>query len=142
MDLLKFHKYTIGSAWTSDYGSPDDPEQFKVLHKLSPLHNIRIPDKEGQYPATLLFTADHDDRVVPLHSLKDIATLQYTLGNNPHQKNPLLIKVDVKAGHGAGKPTLKQVKISFVIYIHNSRPHLAGIKTLLLLLLYIYTVLG
>lgn len=109
MDLLKFSKFTIGHFWVSDYGSPEDPEQFRNLLKLSPLHNIKTPDDGGQYPAMLLTTADHDDRVVPLHSLKCIAQLQHVLGNHPAQKNPLLIRVVVKAGHGAGKPTHKQV---------------------------------
>lgn len=109
MDLLRFVNFTIGYCWTSDYGSPEDPSQFLNLLRLSPLHNIRIPKDGGQYPAMLLTTADHDDRVVPLHSLKCIAQLQHVLGNHPAQKNPLLIRVEVNAGHGMGKPTHKQV---------------------------------
>jgi prolyl oligopeptidase len=90
MDLMKFHKFTIGHFWTSDYGNPEkDEDQFKNLMKLSPLHNIPQPkdlkNSVQQYPAMLLLTADHDDRVVPLHSLKFVAQLQHIWGNNPHQ---------------------------------------------------------
>ncbi|KAG6809347.1 hypothetical protein H0H92_000596 [Tricholoma furcatifolium] len=104
MDLLKFHKFTIGKAWTSDYGDPDKPEDFDFIYPLSPLHNIPT---DRVLPPTLLLTADHDDRVVPMHSFKLAAALQHTLPNNPH---PLLIRVDKKAGHGAGKSTEKRIQ--------------------------------
>ncbi|TFK43090.1 prolyl oligopeptidase [Crucibulum laeve] len=104
LDLLKFHKFTIGRAWTSDYGNPDDPNDFDFIYPLSPLHNIPT---DRVLPPLLLLTADHDDRVVPMHSFKHAATLQHTLPHNPH---PLLLRVDKKAGHGAGKSTEKRIK--------------------------------
>jgi prolyl oligopeptidase len=98
MDMLRFHKFTIGWAWVSDYGSSDDPQQFKILYDYSPLHNL----KPGTcYPATLVTTADHDDRVVPGHSFKFTATLQACQKGEA----PVLIRVQTRAGHGMGKPT-------------------------------------
>ncbi|CAN5567295.1 prolyl oligopeptidase family serine peptidase [soil metagenome] len=99
MDMLRFQKFTVGWGWVVEYGSSDKEADFKNLYKYSPLHNIT----DKSYPATMVSTADHDDRVVPAHSFKYIATLQ------EHQKGPLptLIRVDVKAGHGAGKPLTK-----------------------------------
>lgn len=98
MDMLRFHKFTIGWAWVSDYGSSDDPDQFKVLYSYSPLHNLK---SGGFYPATLVTTADHDDRVVPGHSFKFISALQAAQAGDM----PVLIRVQTKAGHGFGKPT-------------------------------------
>lgn len=100
MDMLRFHKFTIGWAWKADYGSSEDKEGFEYIYKYSPLHNIR---KGVEYPATLITTADHDDRVVPAHSFKFAATLQ----ENQAGENPVLIRIETKAGHGAGKPTEK-----------------------------------
>jgi len=100
LDMLRFHKFTIGWAWTSDYGNPDDPEDRAVLLKYSPLHNIR---PGTHYPATLVITADHDDRVAPAHSHKFTAALQAAQAGSA----PILARIDVKAGHGAGKPTAK-----------------------------------
>jgi prolyl oligopeptidase len=103
MDMLRFHKFTIGWAWTSDYGSSENPEEFKALVKYSPLHNL----KQGTcYPATMITTADHDDRVVPAHSFKFAATAQAAQAG----ANPVIIRIDTKAGHGAGKPTSKQIE--------------------------------
>ena len=100
MDMLRFHKFTIGWAWISEYGSPENPEEFKVLYSYSPLHNL----KPGtSYPPTLITTADHDDRVVPAHSFKFAAALQAAHTGNA----PVLIRIETKAGHGAGKPTAK-----------------------------------
>ena len=103
LDMLRFHKFTIGWAWTSDYGNPDDPEDRAVLLKYSPLHNIH---PGTAYPATIVITADHDDRVAPAHSHKFTATLQDAQAGPA----PILARIDVKAGHGAGKPTAKIIE--------------------------------
>jgi prolyl oligopeptidase len=102
MDMLRFHKFTIGWAWTSDYGSSDNPEEFKALYAYSPLHNIKPGTK---YPPTFIVTADHDDRVVPGHSFKFAATMQADQAGAA----PVLIRVETKAGHGGGKPISKQI---------------------------------
>lgn len=105
MDMLRFHKFTIGWAWVSDYGSPGNPEEFANLLAYSPYHNLT----EGtEYPATLVITSDHDDRVVPLHSYKYAARMQQAQEGN----NPVLIRIETMAGHGAGKPTTKVIEES------------------------------
>ena len=97
LDMLRFHKFTIGAAWASDFGSPDDPEMFEVIRAYSPLHNL----VEGtSYPATLVVTGDHDDRVVPAHSFKFTAELQRCQGGDA----PVLARIDTSTGHGDGKP--------------------------------------
>ena len=100
MDMLRFQKFTIGSAWTGEYGSSDNPEDFRVLRAYSPLHNIR---PGGKYPPVLITTSDHDDRVVPGHSFKYAATLQAAQAGPA----PVLIRIETRAGHGSGKPTAK-----------------------------------
>lgn len=103
LDMLRYHKFTVGWGWIVEYGSSDNKEDFEYLIKYSPLHNV----KAGvNYPATLITTADHDDRVVPAHSFKFAATLQ-----EKHQgDHPVLIRIETKAGHGAGKPTSKMIE--------------------------------
>ncbi len=108
MDMLRFHKFTIGWNWIADYGSSDNPEEFKALRAYSPLHNIKSGVK---YPATLITTADHDDRVVPAHSFKYAATLQKAASKD----NPVLIRIETKSGHGASNVT-KQIEATADIY--------------------------
>ena len=114
MDMLRYHKFTAGAGWTSDYGNAEESkEMFEYLKGYSPLHNIN----EAEYPATLVTTADHDDRVVPAHSFKFAATMQAMQKGN----NPILIRIETKAGHGAGKPTSKIIeeyadRLSFMFY--------------------------
>jgi prolyl oligopeptidase len=120
MDMLRYHKFTIGWAWASEYGSSDNPEQFKYLYKYSPLHNI----KEGlNYPAVLVTTADHDDRVFPAHSFKYISALQEKYKG----ENPVLIRIETKVGHGAGSATSKTIDLytdiySFMLYNMDIKP--------------------
>ena len=103
MDMLRFHKFTAGRFWVDDYGSSDDPEEFEALKKYSPYHNL----KPGvDYPATLITTADTDDRVVPGHSFKFAARLQQSHTG----ETPVLIRIETRAGHGAGKPTSKIIE--------------------------------
>lgn len=122
LDMLRYHKFTIGWAWAVEYGSSEESdEMFRYLLGYSPLHNV----KEGVvYPATLVTTADHDDRVVPAHSFKFISTLQ----EKGAPGNPYLIRIETKAGHGAGKPTAKQIeewadRYAFTWYNMNFTPN-------------------
>ncbi len=114
MDMLRYHKFTVGWGWAVEYGNADSAKHFPYLYKYSPLHNL----KAGiNYPATLVTTADHDDRVVPAHSFKFASRLQEVNAGN----NPMLIRIETNAGHGAGKPTSKQIEEttdiwSFVMY--------------------------
>ncbi|HYN82364.1 MAG TPA: prolyl oligopeptidase family serine peptidase [Gemmatimonadaceae bacterium] len=119
MDMLRFHKFTIGWAWVSDYGSPDEPKQFEVLRAYSPVHNIKPGTR---YPAVLITAADHDDRVVPGHSFKYAAALQDAQAGPA----PILIRIETKAGHGAGKPVNKLIeeaadKFAFLVKNLNMR---------------------
>ena len=116
LDMLRYHKFTIGYVWVAEYGSSDNEKDFEYLIKYSPLHNIK---KGVSYPATLITTADHDDRVVPAHSFKFAATLQEL--NKDYGNNPILIRIETNAGHGAGTPLSKIIsevtdKWSFVFY--------------------------
>ncbi|HWG43326.1 MAG TPA: prolyl oligopeptidase family serine peptidase, partial [Gemmataceae bacterium] len=103
MDMLRFHKFTAGRFWVDDYGSSENAEEFKALYAYSPYHNLK---KGTKYPATLVTTADTDDRVVPGHSFKFIAMLQYCQAGAA----PVLARIETRAGHGAGKPTAKQIE--------------------------------
>ena len=114
LDMLRFHKFTIGWAWCSEYGTPDEADEFSALYAYSPLHNLKLGT---DYPATMIITADRDDRVVPAHSFKFAAALQAANGSD----RPQLIRIETRAGHGAGKPTSKQIeevadKWAFLLY--------------------------
>jgi prolyl oligopeptidase len=121
LDMLRYHNFTIGWAWASDYGRSDESkEMFNYLLAYSPLHNV---DEGVNYPATLAVTADHDDRVVPAHTFKFISELQAKDGGN----NPILVRIETKAGHGAGKPTSKQIEeatdmYAFIMYELGMNP--------------------
>jgi len=110
LDMLRFHKFTIGWAWVGEYGSSDNSEDFKYLIKYSPLHNI----KKNEYPATLVLTSDHDDRVVPSHSFKFAATLQ----EKQQGDNPVLIRIETQAGHGAGVSLSKSIETFADMYAY------------------------
>jgi prolyl oligopeptidase len=121
MDMLRYHNFTIGWAWAGDYGRSDESEEmFRYLLGYSPLHNV----KEGiKYPATLAITADHDDRVVPAHTFKFMAELQSKHAGT----NPVLVRIETQAGHGAGKPTSKLIEentdiYSFIMYHLGMKP--------------------
>jgi len=110
MDMLRYHKFTIGRYWATDYGtSEDNEEMFKYLLGYSPVHTVKA---DVEYPAIMVTTGDHDDRVVPAHSFKYAATLQNKYKGN----NPVLIRIETDAGHGAGKPTEKIIEEYSDIY--------------------------
>ena len=109
MDMVRFTEFTVGAAWKSDYGDPRNATDFKALYAYSPLHNIKPGTK---YPATLVTTSDHDDRVFPAHSFKYTATLQEAQAGSA----PVLIRIETRAGHGAGKPTTKIIQEQADIY--------------------------
>jgi len=121
LDMLRYHKFTAGAGWTSDYGNADESEEmFKYLLSYSPLHNV----KETNYPATMVETADHDDRVVPAHSFKFAATMQ----EKQKGKSPMIIRIETSAGHGAGTPTSKTIeqladKYSFAFFNMGIEPY-------------------
>jgi len=120
LDMLRFHQFTIGWAWKSDYGSSENPDEFRALYAYSPYHNLR---PNTRYPATLITTADHDDRVVPAHSFKFAARLQECNAG----PNPTLIRIETRAGHGAGKPTAKTIeeaadRLAFLVRTLNFKP--------------------
>ena len=124
LDMLRFQKFTIGWAWISEYGSSEDPQQFKALFAYSPLHNLR---PRTRYPATLITTADHDDRVVPAHSYKFAAALQAAQSST----TPVLIRIETQAGHGAGKPTskvLEEVTDQWSFLVHTLKMDLTNVE--------------
>ena len=105
-DMLRYHHFTVGRYWIPEYGNPEEnPEHFRFIYAYSPLHNL----KQGvKYPPMMLLTADHDDRVVPAHAEKFVATLQNLAQGN--SQNPYLLRIETRAGHGAGKPTQKIIE--------------------------------
>jgi prolyl oligopeptidase len=105
MDMLRYHLFTIGRFWAGDYGTVENEEQFHALRAYSPVHNTVAGT---EYPATLVVTADHDDRVVPAHSFKFAAALQAAQGGN----DPVMIRIETRAGHGGGMPTSMQIEQS------------------------------
>jgi prolyl oligopeptidase len=119
MDMLRFHKFTAGRYWVDDYGSSDHPDEFRAIYSYSPYHNIQ----EGtSYPATLITTADTDDRVVPGHSFKFAAALQRAQAG----PKPILIRIETRAGHGSGKPTDKiidELADAWAFLVHNFGMH-------------------
>jgi len=120
MDMLRFHLFTAGRFWVDDYGTPEDDEQFRALYAYSPYHNL---EPGTAYPATLVTTADTDDRVVPAHSFKFAARLQEAQAGDA----PVLIRIETRAGHGAGKPTEKRIaeaadQIAFLVEALSMRP--------------------
>jgi prolyl oligopeptidase len=122
MDMLRFHRFTIGGAWVSDFGSPEDSTHFATLHAYSPLHNVKPGTR---YPAVLVITADHDDRVVPGHSFKYAAAMQAAQAGPA----PVLIRIETRAGHGAGTPTMKVIeesadRLSFLVRELDMQPSL------------------
>ena len=124
MDMLRYHKFTAGGLWIPEYGSSDKEQEFKALYAYSPLHNIRAG---VTYPATLITTADHDDRVVPAHSFKYAATLQESARGD----NPVLIRIETQSGHGASS-TAKAIEqtadvYAFIFYNLGVRPKYDGL---------------
>ena len=102
MDMLRFHKFTIGAAWQGDFGDIENEDEFNALYAYSPYHNL---EAGTSYPATMVTTGDTDDRVVPGHSFKYAAALQHAHAGD----NPVLIRINRRAGHGAGKPTTMRI---------------------------------
>jgi prolyl oligopeptidase len=118
IDMLRYHKFTVGRYWIGEYGNAEaNPVDFKYLLAYSPLHNVR---SRITYPAALITTADHDDRVVPAHAMKFAAMLQA----NDAGVHPILVRVETKAGHGAGKPTAKQIEEWTDVYTFLSKTFL------------------
>uniref|UniRef100_A0A1I8IBP4 Prolyl endopeptidase n=1 Tax=Macrostomum lignano TaxID=282301 RepID=A0A1I8IBP4_9PLAT len=126
LDMLRFHKFTIGHGWVSDYGTPDGSKsEFRNVFAYSPLHNVaRVADRSdwgSDFPALLVLTASHDDRVMALHSLKFVAEVQYRLGSRPGQTRPLLARIETKDGHGFGRPLNKTIEERADVYCFMQR---------------------